>query len=295
MIRGTSNVKPPTVCSDISHGAEHQTLVNTHFQSNVARWRDVYERTEAGNDGATYRNRLELVLRWVDELAISAREKVLEIGCGCGRCTVALAQRGYVVNAIDSVAGMLDSTEQLAVQAGVRSSISLGIGDAQNLAFPENSFGLVLAIGVIPYLYFPKRALSEMARVIRPGGFLVVTAGNRWRLNHVLDPWTCPALQPAKRVIGAIVQPFRKSRSIPQEVPLRFDSLRTFSRWISAAGLSKIKLRTVGFPPLTFQGRPIFAERTSIRLNNWLQRLADRNVPGVRSSGMDYIVLARKV
>jgi hypothetical protein len=35
-------------------------------------------------------------------------------------------------------------------------------------------------------------------------------------------------------------------------------------------------------------------DRTSIGWNRWLQRLADHNVPGIRSSGMDYLVLARK-
>jgi len=71
--------------------------------------------------------------------------------------------------------------------------------------------------------------------------------------------------------------------------------LRELDRWLATVGLLKIKARTVGFPPLTFRGRPILGERTSIRLNHWLQRLADRNVPGVRSSGMDHIVLAQKV
>jgi ubiquinone/menaquinone biosynthesis C-methylase UbiE len=287
-------MKSPTASSGILQNTEHQTLVDAHFQSHVARWKDLYEQAEAGNDGATYRNRLELVLRWIDGLAFPAGERVLEIGCGSGQCTVALARRGYLVQAIDSVEGMIDSTQELAAQAGVRSSISLGLGDAHNLGFPEGTFGLVLAIGVIPYLYFPQRALSEMARVLKPGGFLVVTAGNPWRLNHVLDPWTCPLLQPAKKVATVMFRRFRKSRSVPQEVPLRFDSVGNFSRWLSAAGLTKIKLRTVGFPPPTFHYRQIFGEQTSIRLNNWLQRLADRNVPGIKSSGMDYVVLAKK-
>jgi SAM-dependent methyltransferase len=285
-------MKLSAVSSSILRGAEHQTLVDTHFQSNVAVWRDVYE--QDGVEGAIYRKRLDTVLRWIDGLAIPRGEKVLEIGCGAGRCTVAMAQRGYVVHALDSVPGMVKSTQERTTQAGVSSSVSIGLGDAHHLAFSDRSFALVLAVGVIPYLHFPQKALGEMARVLRPGGFLLVTSGNRWRLNNVLDPWNCPLLQPAKKAIGAIVRLFRKARPGDAVPPLRLGSLRELEKWLSPVGLFKIKATSVGFPSITFRGRAILREQISMRLNNRLQELADRNVPWVRSSGMDYIVLARK-
>lgn len=285
-------MKSSTVSSGISRNAEHRTLVDTHFHSHVTQWRDVYE--QEGLDGAIYRKRLDIVLRWIDELAIPTQERVLEIGCGAGRCTVALAQRGYLIHATDSVEGMLNSTQEHASEAGVSSSVTTSLGDAHNLPFPDGSFGLVLAIGVIPYLNFPQKGLSEMARVLKPGGFLLVTAGNRWRLNDVLDPWGCPLVQPAKKLIGAIFRRFRKGRPDDAGLPLRLDSLRTVDRWLSRIGLLKIKATTVGFPPIRLRGRPIFGEQSSIRLNNRLQELVDRDVPWIRSSGMDYIVLTKK-
>lgn len=285
-------MKSSAVSPGISRSAEHQTLVDTHFHSRVTQWRDVYE--QDGVEGAIYRKRLDIVLRWIGELAIPTGEKVLEIGCGAGRCTVALAQRGYLIHAMDSVEGMLNSTQEHAIEAGVSSSVTTSLGDAHNLPFPDGSFGLVLAIGVIPYLQFPQKGLSEMARVLRPGGFVLVTAGNRWRLNDVLDPWSSPPLQPAKKVIGAIFRRFRKAQPDDSELPLRLDSLREFDQWLSPAGLSKIKATTVGFPPVRFHGRPIFGEQTSTKLNNRLQQLVDRDVPWIRSSGMDYIVLTKK-
>lgn len=285
-------MKSSAVSPGISRSAEHQTLVDTHFHSRVTQWRDVYE--QDGVEGAIYRKRLDIVLRWIGELAIPTGEKVLEIGCGAGRCTVALAQRGYLIHAMDSVEGMLNSTQEHAIEAGVSSSVTTSLGDAHNLPFPDGSFGLVLAIGVIPYLQFPQKGLSEMARVLRPGGFVLVTAGNRWRLNDVLDPWSSPPLQPTKKVIGAIFRRFRKAQPDDSELPLRLDSLREFDQWLSPAGLSKIKATTVGFPPVRFHGRPIFGEQTSTKLNNRLQQLVDRDVPWIRSSGMDYIVLTKK-
>jgi ubiquinone/menaquinone biosynthesis C-methylase UbiE len=196
---------------------------------------------------------------------------------------------------MDSAAGMVDATHERVGQAGVSSSVSIGLGDAHNLAFRDCNFGLVLAIGVMPYLHSPQKALSEMARVLKPGGFLLVTAGNRWRLKRILDPWFSPLLQPARKVVKATLRRFRKSQPGQPSLPMRFDSLREIEDWLLSVGLAKVKVTTVGFPPLTFRGRPILGERTSIGLNDWLQRLVDGNVPGVRSSGMDHIVLARKV
>jgi ubiquinone/menaquinone biosynthesis C-methylase UbiE len=280
------------VPANISHGSARQKVVDAHFQSHAAQWREVYE--EATVEGAIYRERLAAVLKWVDELAMPLGEQILEIGCGSGRSAVALAQRGYVVQAMDSVKGMLDSTEQYAAEVGVTAFVSTGMGDAHSLAFQNNVFSLVLAIGVLPYLHSPNQALEEMARVLRPGGFLLVTAGNCWRLNHALDPWLCPTLQPGKRLVRAILRHFRRSKSEPVRPPLRFGSLRELEGWLSSVGLARVKAKTVGFPPLTFHYRPIFGERTAIRLNYWLQGLADRNLPLIRSSGMDYIVLAKK-
>jgi len=276
----------------ILHSPEHQMLVNTHFESHVTQWRDVYE--QAGVEGAIYRKRLEIVLSWVDKLSLSIREKVLEIGCGGGSCTVALAQRGYLVEAMDSVRGMLDSTQQRAAEAGVSSSVTISLGDAHNLAFQNSSFGLVLAIGVLPYLQAPNEALREMNRVLRAGGFLLVTAGNCWSLGNILDPWLCPLVQPARRIVRWMLRRCRAPRLDPFGIPMRRDSLRKLNGWLSSAGLTMIQATTVGFPPLTVRFRPIFEEQTSVRLNYWLQSRVDHNVPGIRSCGMDYMLLARK-
>ena len=179
-------MKSSAVSPGISRDAEHQTLVDTHFHSHVTQWRDVYEQEDV--EGAIYRKRLDIVLRWIDELAIPPGQKVLEIGCGAGRCTVALAQRGYLIQAMDSVEGMLNSTQEHAIEAGVSSSVTTSLGDAHDLAFQDGNFGLVLAIGVIPYLQFPQKALREMSRVLRPGGSVVFSEPGRGHADALARP-----------------------------------------------------------------------------------------------------------
>src|SRR5260370_39812550 len=63
---------------------------------------------------------------------------------------------------------------------------------------------MVLGIGVIPLLDSPERAVAELARVIKPGGYLVMTADNRRRLDVLLDPLKSPAFSPARKLFKSV-------------------------------------------------------------------------------------------
>jgi hypothetical protein len=63
---------------------------------------------------------------------------------------------------------------------------------------------------------------------------------------------------------------------------------------LAEAGLEKVESRTVGFGPLSFLGLKLLPDSLSVSLHGRLQRLADRGVPGLRSGGMNYVVIARK-
>ncbi len=283
----------PALEASNRNGAEHQAKVDAHFELHSTGWRDVYH--DNGVEGAIYRKRLEIILEWIDKLATPAGEKALEIGCGGGRMTVALAQRGYNVSAIDSAANMLAITRQHAANMKVSEFISTNLGDAHALNFPNQTFALVVAVGVAPYLHSPRNALAEMARVVRPDGFVLVTAGNRWRLGHLVDPWLFPAIQPMRTVLGKLLRRPEKSHSSSKWPPIRFDSIRDMDRWLSNAGLTRIKTTTVGFPAPTVFERMIVGSRLAIKLNESLQRLVDHDVPGIKWAGMDYVVLAKKL
>jgi ubiquinone/menaquinone biosynthesis C-methylase UbiE len=105
--------------------------------------------------------------------------RVLEVGAGAGLTGVALADRGYQVTAVDSSAAMTETIRGRAAEAAVASRLQVSLGDAHRLPFADGAFGLVVALGVIPWLHSPERAARELARVLTPGGYLVVSADNR--------------------------------------------------------------------------------------------------------------------
>lgn len=269
-----------------------QEKVNAYFHSQSAYWEDIY--ASSGVYAEIHRNRRRVVLDWIDNLALAPGSQVLEVGCGAGFMAVELAQRGFHVHAIDPVEAMIELARRHAAESGTSALLSLDIGDACSLSFENASFDLILAIGVIPWLEQPELAIQEMARVTKPGGHSILTADNRARLNHLLDPWLNPALFPLKLRVKALLERIGLRQPAPATFSSTFHDCHYIDEVLSRAGLVKIRDMTLGFGPFTLHNSRIIPEPFSTALHHRLQRLADLNMPGFRSTGAQYIVLAKK-
>src|SRR5262249_48040128 len=125
---------------------------------------------------AIYQDRHNTALGWIQDLGLHPGARILEVGCGAGLLTIALARGGYTVDALDSTMTMLQMTRNDAAHHGVQEQIRMHSADVHALPFQAHTFDLVIAIGVIPWLHSERLALREMQRVLKPGGFLLVTA-----------------------------------------------------------------------------------------------------------------------
>src|SRR5208283_1542649 len=113
----------------------------------------------------------EIKGRMLDLCPVRNGHHVLDVGCGLGHELLRLARlvgpQGIVVG-IDANPSMIAEAQRRA--AGETFGICLEVGDAQYLAFPDNSFDLCRTERVLRYLESPEAALAEMTRVVRPGG-----------------------------------------------------------------------------------------------------------------------------
>lgn len=269
-----------------------QQYVTDYFESTAAYWKAVY--SDDRLLPVIYRDRHDTALGWIHDLDLRPHARILEVGCGAGLITVALAGSGYTVDALDSTAAMLQITRDAVVHHGVQGRVRLHSADVHALPFPAHTFDLVIAIGVIPWLHSERLALQEMQRVLKPGGSLLVTADNNIRLNRILDPRSSPLTAwlrlAAKRLLrlfglwspGAGFQPKRHS---PRE----------FGRFIGECGFESVKSCTVGFGPFTFLGHALFTDAIGVKLHRWLQTLVStRSLPFLRWAGSHYLVLVTK-
>lgn len=279
--------------SQLAAAGDPQTVVHDFFDEDAPFWRDLYR--QESTYGRIHRYRLELAASWVDPIDSEKAARALDVGSGAGLMAVALAKRGYLVSAIDRSASMVELTLRNAQKEGVSQQVSPSVGDVLDLAFPDDTFSIVVALGVLPWLSEPERALEEMARVLRPGGLIIVNVDNRARIDHLIDPVLNPTLAPLKDALKRVLVGLGLWRGRDRSnARARTVSAVRFERWLSGVGIEKLCGQTFGFGPYTFLGRPILSDRAGLRLHAFMQQRADEGAPGIRSVGSQYMVLGRK-
>lgn len=270
-------------------GTEPQDRVDSYFGEQASYWRDVYADHEV--QGLVYRERMQAALAWIDDLRLAPGARVLEVGCGSGLATLELARRGLRVESTDSTADMVDLAGRRTEETGVADRVELRVADVHSLPYPDGTFELVLALGVLPWLHTPQRAIGELGRVLAPGGRALLTADNRLRLNMLTEPAESPLVVPFKYALRA-ARRVRGSR--PRGAVSRLYTPRAVDRMLVAAGLEPERRATLGFGPFTFRWRAVLAGRLGIRLHRALGQLAAERVPRLRLTGWHYLVQARR-
>jgi ubiquinone/menaquinone biosynthesis C-methylase UbiE len=269
---------------------DYQKEVDSYFDSMSSHWAEIYDTRSV--EGVIHQQRMAVVLEWLDNLALPKGSRILEIGCGAGLTTIELASRGYRVDAIDSSEAMVERTLQEVIESGAGDRVKVFRGDANSLSFEDGTFALVLATGVIPWLESPDTAVQEMARVVEPGGYVIVNSDNLMRLNHLLDPRWNPALAPLRRLLKRALE--RTGLRKPRINLVHMHTTSYFERVCTQNGLEIEKAFTLGFGPFSFFGRTLLPDSIGTGLHYRLQALADRGVAGLRSTGSQYVVLGRK-
>ena len=119
-------------------------------------------------------------------------EWALDAGTGTGVCAMALAERARVVVGADISGGSLRVAGRLASEVG-RGNASFSQSDLQRLPFNDEAFDLVYSWGVVDHTVNPRQTMSELVRVLRPGGYLIVAVYLKTWLTplHELSRYIC--------------------------------------------------------------------------------------------------------
>lgn len=113
---------------------------------------------------------------------------VLELGCGMGFDTLALARAGARLTAIDLSKKCLGLAQRHLDWYGV--DAELREGNAEALDLPDESFDVVLARGILMFTPSPSAVLDEILRVLRPGGRVQAILHHRYSWHVMLGAMT---------------------------------------------------------------------------------------------------------
>jgi len=169
------------------------------------------------------------------QAAIAATNKiggrVLEVGVGTG-ISLPLYSPNVRIFGTDISEAMLKKAKQRVAEGRLKNIEGLAVMDAEKLEFPDNSFDVVMAQYVVTAVPNPEAALDEFARVLRPGGELIILT--RVSADAGMRRFIEQRLQPVVRRLGFRTAEFAWSR---------------YTRWLQGARSVELVERRL-IPPL---------------------------------------------
>jgi 2-polyprenyl-6-hydroxyphenyl methylase/3-demethylubiquinone-9 3-methyltransferase len=177
-----------------------------------------------------------LRLRYIEQAASLSAARVLDVGCGGGILSEAMAKRGAQVLGIDLSQEVLDVADLHALESKLQ--IQYRAIAAEELAAAQPAeFDLVACMEMLEHVPDPAAILGALARLVRPGGDIIVSTLNRKPLAF------------AVAILGAEYI----ARVLPRGTHeyLKFIRPSELARWGREAGLRLIDLTGISYNPLT--------------------------------------------
>lgn len=218
-------------------------------------WDEVYKNLDLSysEKPETQGKLFELIkLEFLQQIFPKPPAKTLEVGCGTAFDSLYLAKRGYQATCLDINENILKVAQENFKKEGVEGKFVQG--DAEKLPFPDNHFDIIMSFGLLEHFENPQKAISEMVRVLKPGGlffadivpdrFSVQTFGNFFNGLASFSYWTAHGklgmgIEKASRNFS----PLYTENSIPWQ---------DYKKIIEKAGLNYVQVRGNRlFPRLT--------------------------------------------
>jgi ubiquinone/menaquinone biosynthesis C-methylase UbiE len=161
---------------------------------------------------------IAMMQEYLGAMEIDSAAAVLDLGCGTGVASRAIAQRKAFagrVTGIDRSPYLIAAAKRFAEGEGIAGVVEFRTGDSQSLSLPNAAFDAVVAHTLISHVEDPASVMSEIARIVKPGGRIGIFDGDYASLTYgTPDPAKGKATD--EIIINALVTNQRAMREMPQ-------------------------------------------------------------------------------
>lgn len=174
-------------------------------------------------------------------------ERILDVASGTGDLAIALNKlKPSGIVGVDISEGMLEVGRKKIARKGLSNTITLLYGDSENLPFPTNSFNAVtVSFGVRNFAHLDL-GLSDMCRVLKPGGVVAVLEFSMPRRFPVVQLYKFYFLKMLP-FFGKMFSGHSDAYTYLPESVLQFPSGEKFLRLMEEAGFSNVKEKRLSF------------------------------------------------
>jgi ubiquinone/menaquinone biosynthesis C-methylase UbiE len=159
----------------------------------------------------------QMLLLTLKEVAPSQGEVILDVGCGRAIDGARLWEKGANVIGLEPSHVMITRAKQYLSESNAHVALAQGIGE--NLPFKPNSFDKVVCKGALDHFLSPTQTMEEIARVLKPGGEMIISIANFNNLGFRLGK----KLYPVAKFLSPSMVKERKPWELPPDHTYKFD------------------------------------------------------------------------
>lgn len=167
---------------------------------------------------------------------------ILDVGCGTGDLTIALARKGWSVTGVDISRGMVDIARRKCAKKGIEASFK--IASADSLPFDDGTYAAVtVSFGIRNFDHRPE-SLKEMFRVTAPSGCLMILEFGvpRWSIWRALYMFYFKHILP---LLGGLISGNRSAYDYLPESVMEFPKYEEFCAELTAAGYTDVSYKSL--------------------------------------------------
>jgi 2-polyprenyl-3-methyl-5-hydroxy-6-metoxy-1,4-benzoquinol methylase len=256
----------------VNDRSEQQITVE-HFDQVVDFWHKVYNQEDTFV-GYSLIKQHNFTVDYIKG-QLSAGAAVLDVGCGTGITLLELARHGYHVSGVDLSPKMIEKAQDLAQTQGL--TCDFRVASVEQLPYPDQSFDMVIALGLLGVLPDHDVSWAEIRRVLRPQGQFLVSVPNVLGLDRWIGiPRSIPLIlghdfRVRYRRGSNVV---RRLLGFPtRDKPVRFGYSALPSRYRSRLGkygFTEVRYQSLTFGPMFPLGLNIVPDAAGIRFSERL-------------------------